>query len=80
LLLGFGIEPDVACDDALNELCANELADARPGLRRIVGDDREIAFSLPDDLIHQPIGGAHPHEAADHQPSPVGDHGDRVFN
>ena len=52
LLLGFGIEPYVASDHTLYQLCADKLADACPGSGGVIGDDSEIALSLADDLIH----------------------------
>ena len=75
LLLGLRVETDVAHDRLADELRADELADARAWLGGIVGDHREIALPLPDDLVDHAFRRADAHEAPDHQARTVRDHG-----
>ena len=78
LPLRFRVEADMADDRLAHELRANELADAPPRRRRIVGDHDEVALLLADDLVDDPFGRADGHEAADHQAGAVGDERHRV--
>ena len=78
LLLGFGVEADMADDGLAHQLGADQLADAASGHRGIVGDDRKVAFVLPYDLVDHALGRADRHEATDHQACAVGDHGNRL--
>ncbi len=54
LLLGLGIEPDVACDHLANGTGSDELADADARQRRVIRDHREIAPALADQLVDDP--------------------------
>src|SRR5215475_14669035 len=72
LALRFGIEADVADDDRAYELGADELANAGAGQRCVIGDHREIFFSLTHDFIDDAFGRSHSHEAANHQTGAVG--------
>src|SRR6516162_10314981 len=67
LLLRLWIETDVACDGASHQTRIDKFADSAAGEGRVVGDDGEIAFSLPDQFIEQTFRGANPHEPANHQ-------------
>ena len=78
LLLGFGIEADVAHDGLAHQLGSNELADSPARRRRVIGDHGEIALVLAHDLVDDPLGRAHRHEPADHQACAIGDHGNRL--
>ena len=69
----------MAHDGLTQELGCNELSDTPTRRRRVIGDHREIAPLLADDLIDHPLGRAHSHEPADHQACAVGDHGNRLF-
>jgi hypothetical protein len=79
LTLGFWIEPDVTDDHAPQQFGSNELANSDARRRRVVGNDCEIAFSLPDDLVDDGFGRADAHEAADHQTRPRGYHLDGIM-
>ena len=46
-------------------LAADQLADAETRRGGVVGDDGELALSLPHDLIDDPFGRADGHEPAD---------------
>ena len=72
-LLRLGVEADVARDGLAHHARANQLADAGAGQRIVVGDDRQVALFLAHQLVDQPLGRAHAHEAADHHARPVGD-------
>jgi hypothetical protein len=67
LPLRLGIGTDVARHDAPHQPRRNQLADAKPGTCRVVGDHRQTLLALPHQFIDQAPGGADGHEAADHQ-------------
>jgi hypothetical protein len=73
LRLGFRVRADVAGDDAAHQARTDQQSDAQAGLGGVVGDDRQALLALAHDLVHQAVGRAHAHEAADHQHRPVGD-------
>jgi len=78
LLLGLGVQANVAHNRFADQLCADELADARPGFGGVIGNDREISLFLVNNFIHETLRRANAHEPADHQASAVGDHADRL--
>ena len=51
LSLCLGVEADVADDRFADQPRRNELADPPPGDRGVVGDHRQVAFSLAHDLV-----------------------------
>ena len=72
LRLGFGVEPDVRGDEALDRAGADELADPPAGPGGVVGDDGEMLRAAADQRVDQPMGRAGAHEAADQEPRAVG--------
>jgi hypothetical protein len=73
LLLRLGVEADVAHDGLAHDPRADQLADANARQRIVVGDYGETALFLAHQLVDQPLGRAHAHEAADHHAGTVGD-------
>jgi hypothetical protein len=65
--LRFGIKSDVAGDDSANEPGIDKLADPSAWHRRVIRYHGQVAFALSDELIHQRLGSADPHEATDHE-------------
>ena len=57
----------------------DQLANADTGRRGVVGDDREVAPLLAHEFVHQRLGRADAHKAADHQGGPCGDHRDSIL-
>ena len=80
LLLRLFVEADVAGDHLAQKLGTDELADADAGHGGVVGDHRQVALALPHQFVHQRLGRAAAHEAADHQAGPVRDPGDRFLD
>jgi hypothetical protein len=78
LALGFGIKPNVARDDLAQKFCLYELAYSPARYGGVVGDDGEIAFILPNDLVDEALRRADGHKAADHQAPAIRDHGNRL--
>jgi hypothetical protein len=79
LPLRLGIEADVAGDHLANQLGLDELANSLSRRCRVIGDYGELAFVLTHDLVDDPLGRAHRHEAADHQACAIGNHRDCLF-
>jgi hypothetical protein len=79
LLLSFGIEPDVARNDPAHQIRRHEFPDADARQRRVVGDHREVALALADELVDDPLGRANTHEAAHHQARAILNLLDRAF-
>jgi hypothetical protein len=69
----------VAHDGPAQQLRIDQLADAPAGRGGIIGDHGQIAFALTHDLVDEPLGRTHGHEAADHQARAVGDHCRRLI-
>src|SRR5262249_53033330 len=80
LLLGIGIEPDMARDCLADQPCSHELTDAPHRGSRVIGDDDQVALFLAHELIDDAFGSSRTHEASNHETCPIGDHGDGIFD
>jgi hypothetical protein len=80
LLLGFGVEPDMARDHLAQGLGADKLANTAAGHRGVIGDHRQVAALLAQQLVDDHVRGADAHETADHQAGPIGDQGNRFLD
>src|SRR5262249_49781501 len=68
------------CNRLAHEAGVDQLAYAAAWDRRIIGDDREISFSLPHELIDDALGRADAHKSANHEAGSLRDHGDGIFD
>ena len=69
----------MARDHVATSDASNSLPMPVPGTAGIVGDDGEVALSLPHQFVQQALRRAHAHEAADHDGRAIGDHRDGFF-
>ncbi len=79
LSLRFRIQADVAGDQLAHQLRDDKLPNTLFRGAGVIGDDSQVAFSLPDDLIHDPLRRSDGDKAANHKARAIGDHGDRFF-
>ena len=72
LPLRLRIKADMAYDGLAQQLGVDEFANSPARHGRVVGNDYEIAFLLPDEFVDHAQRRADGHEAADHQACAVG--------
>ena len=79
LLLRLGVQADMAGDHLAHQFGADQLAYAATRQGSVIGDHRQVALALPNDLVDQADRRADSHESADQQTGTVGDHRNRCF-